>query len=156
MKKVMSTLLIALICLSVTGCSNEFAKQEYDSDKIISKTEDRYAKEISESNTINGEYTLTISKFDGRETIWKNTLEQGQDIELGFCLSLSEGQVKIVHIDEENNVTTVIECSPETSTDGYETKTLSLKSGQNRLKIVGYDCKNIDLKMTISENIDGM
>lgn len=51
----------------------------------------------------------------------------------------------MVHIDSEGNVTTVIECLPETPTDGFVTKTVSLKCGQNRLKIVGYDCKDIDL-----------
>ncbi len=42
---------------------------------------------------------------------------------------------------------TVIECTPETTTDGYVSKNVSLKSGQNRLKIVGYDCKDVKLEM---------
>ena len=58
---------------------------------------------------------------------------------------------KIVYIDSKDNVTTVIECQPETSTDGFVTKTLSLKRGKNRLKIVGYDCEDIDLKMIYTE-----
>ena len=73
--------------------------------------------------------------------------------EYGYRLSfsLSNGLAKIVHIDGDGNVTTVLECSPDTSTDGFVTKTISFKSGQNRLKIVGYDCKNIDLKMVFEE-----
>ena len=52
-----------------------------------------------------------------------------------------------MHIDADGNVTTLIECTPETSTDGYLTKTVSMTTGENKLKIVGFDCENIDLKM---------
>lgn len=83
--------------------------------------------------------------FNGRETLWTEILEDNQDIVIDFSFSLTKGQAKIVHIDSEDHVTTVIECTPEASTDGFVTKTVSLKRGKNRLKIVGYDCQNIDL-----------
>lgn len=146
MKKYLFMLFISL-CLFMTGCGNEFAKQEYDSNEKISKVEDRYAKENSVFNPIDGGYVLTVSKFDGRETLWTDIVEENQNIEIDFSFSLSEGKAKIVHIDADGNVTTVIECLPETSTDGFVTKTISLKKGENRLKIVGYDCKDVDLKM---------
>lgn len=151
MKKLVSSLLVVLLCFFMVGCSNEFAKLEYDSELVIAEMWDNYAKEVSSSFTENGEYTLTISKFDGRETIWTGTSLQDQDIELPLFLSLSKGQAKIVHIDEDGNVTTLIECTPDTSTAEYVTKTVSLKSGQNRLKIIGYDCETIDFKMMVPE-----
>ena len=144
-------ILLCLLCLLVTACSNQFAKQEYDSDEKIAQDTDRYAKENSVANSVNGEYSLTVSKFNGRETLWKETIKENKDIEIDFNLSLLKGQAKIVYIDSEDHVTTLIECLPETSTDGFVTKTLTLKSGNNRLKIVGYDCENIDLKMLFAE-----
>ena len=144
-------ILLCLLCLLVTACSNQFAKQEYDSDEKIAQNTDHYAKEVSVANSVNGEYSLTVSKFNGRETLWKETIKENKDIEIDFDLSLLKGQAKIVYIDSEDHVTTLIECLPETSTDGFVTKTLSLKSGNNRLKIVGYDCENIDLKMLFAE-----
>ena len=150
MKKAV-TILIILLCMIMTGCSNEFAEMEYDSIDKISKTEDRYTKEVSIFNTIEGGYELTISKFDGRETLWSDTLDENENIEVDFSFTLSKGQAKVVHIDDDGNVTTVIECLPETSTDGFVTKTISLKSGLNRLKIVGYDCKDVELKMLFKE-----
>ena len=118
----LSTIVLSLLCLLMTACSNEFARTEYDSDEKISETADRYAKEVSVGNSTNQNYSLTVKKFNGRETLWKKTLKENQ------------------------NITTVMECSPDASTDGFVTKTLSLKSGKNRLKLVGYDCENIDLK----------
>lgn len=143
--------LLCLLCLMMTACSNEFAKREYDSDEKIAQNTDHYAKEVSVSNSTNREYSLTVSKFNGRETLWEKTIKENQDIEIDFGLSLSKGQAKIVYIDSEDNVTTMIECLPETSTDGFVTKRLLLKSGKNRLKIVGYDCEDIDLKMVFTE-----
>lgn len=142
-----SFLLIIVLCLFMTGCDNSFAENEYDSVEKIIENEDRYAKESSVMNSINGEYSLNISKFDGRQTLWSDTLEESQSIEMEFSFALTKGQAKIVHIDADGNVTTLIECMPETSTDGYITKTVPMTSGQNRLKIVGYDCENIDLKI---------
>lgn len=72
-------------------------------------------------------------------------------MEIKFSFTLSKGQAKIVHIDGEGNITTIMECSPETSTDTFVTEKVLLKCGENRLKIVGYDCENVDLKMLFTE-----
>ena len=152
MKKrcILLTMLLCLLMMLMTGCSNGFAENEYDSVEKIAKIEDRYAKEDSVFNPIDGGYSLVVSKFDGRQTLWTDTLEENQSIEIEFSFVITKGQAKIVHIDKDGNVTTVIECTPETSTDGYVTKTISMPSGKNRLKIVGFDCENIDLKMLFS------
>lgn len=140
-------LLIIVFCFFMTGCSNKFAENEYDSVEKIIESEDRYAKESSVFNSIDGGYSLVVLKFDGRQTLWTDTLEESQSVEIEFSFALTEGQAKIVHIDADGNVTTLIECTPETSTDGYLTKTVSMTTGENKLKIVGFDCENIDLKM---------
>ncbi|TGY97794.1 hypothetical protein E5329_02760 [Petralouisia muris] len=146
MKK-LNLIWMILLCFLLTACGSEFAKREYNSDEKISQKADRYAKEISVGNFTDQEYSLTISKFNGRETIWNETFAENQNMEIDLSFCLSKGQAKIVHIDNDNHVTTLLECSPETSTDGFITKTVSLQKGQNRLKIVGYDCEDIDLKI---------
>ncbi len=151
MLKKLKIILISLLFLLVMACSNEFARQEYNSNEKISLMNDHYAKEFSVFNSTNEEISLTISKFNGRETLWTKKLDKNRDIEINLSFRLSKGQAKIVHIDNDNNVTTIIECVPDTSTDGFVTKTISLKSGQNRLKIVGYDCENIDVKIEFSK-----
>jgi len=148
MKKV-CILLIIILCLFVTGCNNQFAENEYDSLIDIAKNEDRYAKESSVFNPIDGGYSLVVSKFDGRQTLWTGNLQGSQNVEVEISLSLTQGTAKIVHIDADDNVSTLIECTPESSTDGYVTKTVSMTGGRNRIKIVGFDCENVNLKITI-------
>ena len=146
MKK-LKTVWICLLCICMTACSNEFARLEYESDEKISRKEDHYSKTGSVSHSTDKEYSLKVSKFNGRQTIWNRRYGKDQQLEADISFRLSEGLAKIVHIDGEGNVTTIIECAPESSTDGFVTKTVSLKKGRNRLKIVGYDCKDIQLEM---------
>ena len=143
---------ICLLFLFMTACSNEFARQEYDSDEKIAQAEDHYAKQYSVSRSTNEGYSLTIGKVDGRQSLWEEKFETDRTLEMDFSFSLAKGLAKIVQIDEDGNVTTVIECSPDTSTDGFVTRTVSFKSGQNRLKIVGYDCEDIDLKIRFPQS----
>lgn len=144
-------MLLLLLCLLLTGCNNEFAENEYDSAEKIAQTANSYAKVGSIFNPIEGGYEFTVSKFDGRETLWSHNLKEEKDMEIEFSFSLSNGKAKIVHIDADDNVTTLIECAPEKCTDGYVKQVVSLNSGKNRLKIVGYDCEDLELKMLFTE-----
>ena len=54
----------------------------FDSDDKISQMEDRYTKNVSVFNTIDGGFSLTVSGFDGRETLWSDIIEKNQDIEM--------------------------------------------------------------------------
>lgn len=51
------------------GCSNEFAKEQYDSDELIAQNSDRYSKSMSVMNTYDNSVTLTVGKFDGRQCV---------------------------------------------------------------------------------------
>ncbi len=154
MKKIITRVLICLIiCVTIglTGCGNGFAKQEYDATEKIVQIEDRYAKENSIFNSMEDGCTLTVSKFDGRQTLWKKTLEENAELEIQLNLNISSGNAKVVYIDCNNNIIVLIECSQNNSNKQTATKTIHLTSGLNRLKIVGYDCKEIDLKILFVE-----
>lgn len=149
--KRLKIVLFSLLCLLMMACSNEYARREYDSNDKISQMENHYSKEFSVFKSVDGGYSLTVAKFDGRETLWTKNLEEDRNIEIDFSFSIAKGRAKIVCVDGEGNVVTVIECTPETSTDGFVTQTIALKSGENRLRIVGYDCEDVDLKMLFEE-----
>ena len=143
---------IFLLCLLFTACGNDYAKKEYNADEKIVQPEDRYAKDSSVFNPIDGGYSLTAAKFDGRQTLWTKECKEEQEIRIDFSLQLSKGTAKIVHIDNDGNVTTVIECSSDTQPVN-ETKSIVCKAGKNRLKIVGYNCRDIDFTMLLDEEM---
>lgn len=151
MKKLLCMLCV-LLGLFTAGCGNEFAKKEYEADQKIAAEADRYAKRDSVFNHVDGGYSLTVSKFDGRETLWTLNVEEACEIQISFDFQLTAGKAKIVHVDAAGNVTTLLECEPGSITDGAEEKTVALSEGKNRFKLVGYDCQNVDLLM-LSEDI---
>ncbi|RKI40960.1 hypothetical protein D7V86_10590 [bacterium D16-51] len=126
-------------------------QRNFLSHKKIAQIEDHYTKENSIFHPIDGGYSLTVSRFDGRQTLWNKKLPKKQNIKIDISFQLAKGHAKIVHIDSRGNVTTLIECSSKTSTERPVIKTVTLEKGQNWLKIVGYDCKNIDMKILFAE-----
>ncbi|MBQ3029479.1 MAG: hypothetical protein IJD26_10375 [Lachnospiraceae bacterium] len=151
MMKKMKFVLLMVLCLCFAGCNNEFAETEYENAEKIADSGDRYSKEMSVFNHVNGEYTLTVSKFNGRETLWTKSYKEACEVSLEVSLALSEGQAKLVHIDADDNVTTLVECTPETCSEEPVTVPVAMQKGENRLKIVGYDCKDLELKMVFDE-----
>ena len=154
MKRAFTSILFSLIlCVTIgfTGCGNEFAKQEYNDDEKIVQIADRYAKSNSVFNPIEGGYSLNALRFDGRETLWEKTLEDSAEIELQIDLNIKSGNAKVVFIDSNNDITVLIEHLQNNSNELTTTKIVSLTNGLNRLKIVGYDCENIDLKLFFDE-----
>lgn len=133
--------------LLLTECNNSFAYKEYNARDKIAETEDRYAEEGFVFSPIHGGYSLVVEKFDGRDTLWTKSFEADKEIEIRIKLSLSKGTVKIVHIDDDGDIITILEYTGHNSIDGYVSKTVSLKKGLNRIKIVGYECRNIDLAL---------
>ena len=148
MKKIV--LYFALVCLlCLTGCSNAYAKEEYASLEKLASQGDRYSKEGSVFNPIEGGYSFTVSKFDGRQTLFTWHLDEDVELTMEILCSLTDGTGKLVHVDAEGNVTTLVECNKETS--AAVIKNISLKQGRNDIKFAGYDCGNVDVKMYFEE-----
>ncbi len=147
-KKIVSVT-ICLLCILLTGCSNQFAKTQYDSVKDIAKQEDRYAKSSSCLNYVDDTVILTVGKFDGRQTFLSKNFAEEEEINISLTFTLSEGKAKLVLVDEEGNVSTITECTKDSMIEEKTTYTISLKKGIHKFKIVGYDCKDIDLNMDV-------
>ncbi len=129
MKKINQIFIIAILSISILGCNNAFAKEEYDSDSKIASSSDRYSKVSSIFNTYDDECVLTVDKFEGRETIWSDIVKEESKKEFRISFSLTAGKAKIVHIDKDDHVTTLLECTAETTTNGFVTKNVTLKKG---------------------------
>ena len=90
-----------------------------------------------------------VSEFDGRQTLFTWHLDEDVELTMEILCSLTDGTGKLVHVDAEGNVTTLVECDEETS--AAVIKNISLKQGRNDIKFAGYDCDNVDVKMYFEE-----
>ena len=149
MLKKLRILCVSLFAICLIACSNTFAKEEYDSLEKLASQGDRYSKEGSVFNPVEGGYSFTVSKFDGRQTLHTWNLSEDKELSMEIICSLTDGTGKLVHVDADGNVTTLVEFNEETS--AAVIKTISLKQGRNDIKFVGYDCEKLDLKMYFEE-----
>lgn len=145
-------LLLFLLILCMSGCSNSYAKEEYYSEEKLVAQGDRYSKKGSVFKSIDGGYSFTVSGFDGRETLKIWNVKEAQDLELNVFFSLSSGHGKLICVDENESITTLLEyTSRQEQTDEALSLTVPLSSGKNRLKFVGYDCKDVDITILLEE-----
>lgn len=141
--------LILLFAFCFIACSNTYAKEEYDSLEKLASQGDRYSKVGSVFNSIEGGYSFTVSKYDGRQTLFTWHLEEDIELSMEILCSLTDGTGKLIHVDADGNITTLVECDKDTS--AAVIRSISLKQGRNDIKFVGYDCENVDLKMYFEE-----
>lgn len=147
MKTFFTILILEIMILGITGCSTEFAKEEYDDAEKIVQTGDHTVESNSTFKSVNCSHSFTASKFNGRKNLWKKSLEKSVDVEIQFELSISSGYAKIVHVDSDKNITVLVECTQDESLKLSGTKMVSFTSGLNQIKIVAYDCKDVSLKL---------
>jgi len=170
MKSKITLLLITLLtCCLLTGCGSAFAKAEYDNNKKIATGGDRYSKVSSVFNPIEGGNSFRVSKFNGRETLRTETVDEEREMEVLVRFSLKEGRGKVVFVDGDDNVSVLAEKSGEDGSEAADggkggedgswgamepiSCRLVLKKGFNRIKFVGYDCKDVELELLYPETI---
>lgn len=145
-----AVLLIAVLCLTFTGCvDGEKAREYYYSDEQIASLYENYRATGSKSESSNNKgFTYKITQFNGYDTKLKVSVTREGSATASASLSLSEGQAKLVHIDADDKVTTIVECSGEEGSKTAEVK-LFMTKGRNRFKLVGYDCKDLEVKLSL-------
>ncbi|MDE6731654.1 MAG: hypothetical protein K2J77_02100 [Oscillospiraceae bacterium] len=147
-------LLILAVCVFFSGCSNEFAKEDYNNTSKIAQT-DNYAAQVSKTTTKNGSVTFSVSKFDGYITIWEQTMTSDTNLPANVSLSLASGTAKLVLVDGNRNVTTLVEHKSEASNDitgkSSPDAVVRLTKGKNMIKLVGYDCEKVEVEITFGE-----
>lgn len=153
MKKIAVILSMAL-CLFLTGCSNEYAKNEYDDLSKIVANNDRYTQTMAVTKTNKSGFSLEIGGFDGRYSVFNYFSDSDREMIYNLTFELGGGTAKIVFADAAGNAVTLAERkASENDAEGIVTKngTLQMKKGRNSFKLVGYDVKNVKAEFSMSE-----
>lgn len=151
MKK-LAVLLCAALCLFFSGCGDtDFAKNEYDDNAKIASSSDQCVKVNAVINNLNGNYKYYTAEFNGRDTIWTDTLDRARKVTVSVSMTLASGKAKVVYIDPDDNITVLAECPPEQGRS-FQKNVVEMPEGKNRIKVVGYECN----KMAIVTSFYGL
>ena len=151
MKNRMRSCLVALAAgMMITGCAFTMnpGKRFYDNEKGIAGQTNSYNltnySGSQDDNTVSG----SAEKMEGMDTIWNYTASDDTEVILSWKLSVSSGKAKLVLIDPDGNLSTLVEC--EASSDGEQegSGTFEIKQGENRVKLVGAEETALEFEFT--------
>ena len=120
----------------------------YDNEKGIAGETNSYNltnySGSQDDNTVSG----SAEKMEGMDTIWNYTASDDTEVILSWKLSVSSGKAKLVLIDPDGNLSTLVEC--EASSDGEQegSGTFEIKQGENRVKLVGAEETALEFEFT--------
>ena len=134
----------------ITGCSFAVNPGErfYDNEEGIAGETNSYNltnySGSQDDNTVSG----SAEKMEGMDTIWNYTASDDTEVILSWKLSVSSGKAKLVLIDPDGNLSTLVEC--EASSDGEQegSGTFEIKQGENRVKLVGAEETALEFEFT--------
>lgn len=147
-------LLLVTLGLFLTGCSNEFAKNEYDDLSKIVANNDRYTQTMAVTKTNKSGFSLEIGGFDGRYSVFNYFSDTDCEMIYNLTFELGGGTAKLIFVDAAANVVTLAERkASENDAEGKIIRegSLQLRKGRNSFKLVGYDVKNVKAEFSLSE-----
>ncbi len=146
-QKFMQIVACIALCAVLVGCNTDFAKTDYNDDAKIARDADQCVQLVSTQLTVNENFKYTCGQFDGRLEVWKKNIKDNNEISLDIELSVKEGNAKVVLVNPDGKVQVLAECADGETSVSVTDLQLSLKSGKNRIKVVGYECKDLEVKM---------
>lgn len=140
--------LIITVSTVASGCVNVKPNNNYDAESVLVKDYDTVALE-SVKDTPNGpDYTGAV-QLTGSSVIWTYDSPVNAEYKALCKMTVTTGKAKLIFIDAENKVTTLIECDASTSSDEPVAFILPATSGVNRIKLVGKDKATVQLSLDL-------
>ena len=140
--------ILCVIMISASGCGDMNAS--YDDNAAIARSGDSYSSKNASSIQIGGNLTVSAT-LTGTKTIWRYETKNETDVTLSYLLFVTNGgKAKLVLITPDDEVIILSESTDNTGNSEMQSQTVSLKPGNNRIKIVGYDAPKFNLELQIS------
>ena len=143
MKKVLAVIFIMTLVL--TGCS---MGSIYSNEEKIAGDTNSYNLDVIEQKIDGHKFTGNI-EFEGMDTIWKYQAEEDSLIDITYLIKLTSGKAKLVLISPDGDVVEIVENTDKSDLTEASTTPLSLKKGENRIKLVAKDNAKISFEIGI-------
>jgi len=148
MKRIIAMFILCLTVISLSGCGN--LNYAYDNNATIVKSGDSSSTSGAGSTKIGNQLSVSTATMTGSRTLWRYNADSDVDVTFSYSLSVTAGgKAKLVLITPDNEVTILTENINKTTNSEMQSQTISLKKGNNRIKVVGYDAPKFDLKLSV-------
>lgn len=149
MKKGWKIIIIAsLTIMLVSGCALNTGVRVYNNEKALAADYSSYNlinfSSSQSGNTVSG----SAEKLEGMDTIWKYDADELTEVNISFSLTVTSGKAKLVYVDPDGTVSTLLECSTGENAGQSESETLKVKEGENRIRLVGAEGTGLEYEFT--------
>lgn len=149
MKKGWKIIIIAsLTIMLVSGCALNTGVRVYNNEKALVADYSSYNlinfSSSQSENTVSG----SAEKLEGMDTIWKYDADELTEVNISFSLRVTSGKAKLVYVDPDGTVSTLLECSTGENAGQSESETLKVKEGENRIRLVGAEGTGLEYEFT--------
>lgn len=127
-----------------SNTNNNKVNMYSNNDKIIQEDDD-YMYIIFDNKKINNEIEIKYSGFSGIDTIYFLEAKEDTEITMNYDSTVEKGKFKLVLINPDNEIETILEGTDQSS------KTIKLTKGKYRLRNVGANTVG-NIKFSISNN----
>jgi hypothetical protein len=127
-----------------SNTNNNKVNMYSNNDKIIQE-DDEYMYIIFENKKMNNEIEIKYSGFSGIDTIYFLEAKEDTEITMNYDSTVEKGKFKLVLINPDNEIETILEGTDQSS------KTIKLTKGKYRLSNVGANTAG-NIKFSISNN----
>lgn len=154
MKKKISMLLGVLLLLFSMGCGMEqtdpmttIYSDETQLSNPYSKFDIGEIEQEIDGQSVNGKF----EDMEGMVMLWTYDIEKETALELRYFLKVTQGRAKLVWVEPDGTVSTLMEFTKQNTMSDYAVVPLSLKKGLSRLKLVGTEDAVVEFDIHISE-----
>ncbi|ONI45501.1 hypothetical protein AN642_01505 [Epulopiscium sp. SCG-B10WGA-EpuloA2] len=148
--KITAFVVVIVVLVWTTFCTLSIDQIYYD-DASIARFADSGIKRLAHQTSDGQQGNGSFATFIGKSTLWTYNVPEDMELEISCLLSVEKGLAKLVLINPDKTVITILESTPDTSSAEIITKTLLLKKGRNKIKLVATDKAEIIYELYIDE-----
>lgn len=149
MKKIILFLLCGALCLPFNACGRSFTYEDYNSEAVLTNNFEKNTMQVAASSALGNKHKFSAKKMSGLTTVVTKNLTAETTATINLSLSVEGGYAKLILLDPNETVTTLLECSKETETLGKLSGEVKLTEGANRFRLVACDAQEIALSLEI-------
>lgn len=149
MKTILKLTAALFLISGFAACFNNPMTAVYDSDIKIAGPSNTYNLTNIDQSIDGQNYICNVERFEGMDTIWTYEAPADETSELNCLISVSSGKLKLVLIEPDNTLTTIVELTAETEQENSQTFPLNLKKGENRIKVVTGADTQFDMELSV-------
>lgn len=137
-----------LTIMLLPGCAMNTGARVYNDEKALAGDYSSYNLTNFSGNQSENTVSDSAEKLEGMDTIWELDAEEPEEVNISYSLTVTSGKAKLVYVDPEGTVSTLLECSAGEDAGQSASEIIEVREGENRIRLVGAEGTGLEYEFT--------